>query len=72
MHHLSILLVIAYIGFAILWDLTAAILGLEKTASWCSAARAVNRATNGLLALGSIALWIHVFLLPYLPSFWRR
>ena len=71
-HKASICLFIAYIVIAIAWDLFAGLAGGLHSNSWCEAARQVNRTTDGLIALCSIALWIHVFFLPWLPTFWRH
>jgi hypothetical protein len=58
----------------VLWDLLMIALGI-KNASFCQGMRVLNAESDGLLALGSLlgglALWIHIFLLPCLPAWWK-
>jgi hypothetical protein len=66
----AILVVIFQIFSAIAWDVFAE--GIcHSTATFCQACRDINRDQNGLLALFSLALWIHIFLVCYLPASWR-
>jgi len=75
-HKTALLIVVAYLVVAIGWDLVLAAFGCLYGNSFCQACREVNQAMDGLLALLSpglfAGLWIHIFLLPYLPSWWRH
>ena len=72
---IACLLVLACPLAAIGWDLLMLLLGV-KGASFCQGCRQLNAASDGLLALlwlfGGAGLWIHVFLLPLLPAWWRH
>jgi len=71
-HKCAILLAVSYIIEAIAWDVVLAIFGDLPGNSFCQACREINAASDALLAIGSLGLWIHIFLLPWLPSFWRH
>ena len=62
--------VVGAIVLAVAWDLIMACCGV-RGASISEAMRVVNRDSEGLLALGWLALWFHVFLLPYMPPWWH-
>ena len=71
-HRISLIIVLAYIVGAIAWDVGLAAVGKCWGNSWCEACRELNRSSDGLIALCGLALWVHVFLLPWLPEFWRH
>ena len=70
-HKLSIYLFLAYIVVAVVWDIFVIARG-NTPCTWCQAAREVNAQSDGLLALCSIALWIHIFAVQWLPNVWRH
>jgi hypothetical protein len=70
-HKTAILIVIAYIVLAIGWDVVLAACGQLGGNSFCQACRELNAAMDGLMALLLPGLFIHIFLLPLLPSWWR-
>ena len=71
-HKTAILLAAAYLVIAIAWDLVLAATGQLAGNSFCAACRELNAAMDGLLALGLPALYVHIFLLPWLPIWWRH
>jgi hypothetical protein len=70
-HKTAICIVSVYIIVAIVWDVLLACCGKLGDNSFCEACREINAASDGLLALCLIALWIHIFLLPLLPAWWK-
>ena len=62
--------VVAIIVACLLWDGVMISIGNDR-ATFCEACRVLNRESNALFALGCIALFVHIFLLPLLPSWWR-
>lgn len=69
--HASILIVLGTIATAIAWDVVLAAHGKLNGDSWCDAVRTINRASAGLLALTSAAVWLHIFLQEFIPLDWR-
>lgn len=69
--HYAILIVLTSIAAAIAWDALLIAHGKLQGDSWCEACRTINRTSQGLLALGSLALWCHIFLQSFLPTDWR-
>jgi hypothetical protein len=71
LHKIAISLVIGYCVLAAAWDIfLATFTGALGSSSFCQAAREINEASGGLLAIGCLGLWIHVFLFWYLPKWW--
>ena len=68
---LAKLIVLFDIALAGLWDLAARV-WRTGTTSYCEACREINRGCNGLLALGAVALWVHIFAVPILPGWWTE
>jgi len=71
-HKIAIAIAIAYIVGAIGWDLALAACGCLHGNSFCQAWRELNQAMDGLPALLLPGLYMHIFLLPCLPSWWRH
>lgn len=71
-HKLAILLAVAYIVVAIGWDLYLAARGDLYGNSFCQACRELNQAMDGLPSLMLPGLYLHIFLLPCLPSWWKH
>lgn len=71
-HKTAIILAIAYILVAIGWDLVLAAFGHLYGNSFCEACREINQAMDGLMALVLPGLYIHIYLLPFLPACWRH
>jgi len=70
---IAIYVVVSTIVVALGWDTLLICLGQDiHQSSFCQACRNLNKSTDGLLALGAVALWIHIFLLQILPSWWRH
>jgi len=72
MHKIALGIVVAYIVLAIGWDIVCGSGGTVHDNSFCQACRELNRTCDGLFALCSVALWLHVFCLPWLPAFWKH
>ena len=70
-HKVSILIVIASVVAALVWDAIMLSCG-DSQDSWSQACRDLNRDSAGLIALCSVALWVHLFLLDYLPKGWHN
>ena len=68
-HAISIAVVIVYIVVAVAVDGISAAFGFGWS-SFCDACRELNQATGGMLALGSVALWVHIYLRCLLPKTW--
>ena len=68
-HKISILIVLAYILVAILWDVIVVSLGY-KHATFCQAVRDLNRDSDGLLGLCLVALVVHILCLQWFPNSW--
>ena len=69
-HRISILIVLAYLTIAILWDFAMDALGVQHE-SFCDACVYWNAWSNGLFALLLPGLWIHIFGQQWLPGSWR-
>jgi hypothetical protein len=71
LHRIAILLVIAYVVVAGAWDAFLAAFTNDLSAdSFCQAARELNQTSGGLLAVATLAIWVHVFLIWWLPRAW--
>ena len=71
-HKIAIAIAAAYIVVAIGWDLFLAARGQLYGNSFCEACREINQAMDGLPALLLPGLYVHIFLLQFLPSCWRH
>ena len=69
--HKAIVAVLACIAIGLGWDAYVLWFSAYPRATFCEASRELNRASNGLLALGYFSLGVHIFFLPWLPSWWR-
>lgn len=69
-HRIAVCVVLFTIAVAVLWDAAAIALGSRET--FCHATRQINEASNGLVAMFSIALWFHLFFLEFLPASWTE
>lgn len=67
--HLAVGLIVATIVLGVGWDVVVVFI-MGKGQSICEACRELNQATDGLFALTSLALWVHIFFKCFLPSCW--
>lgn len=72
LHKVALMLVAAYVAIAVGWDLVLAAFGDLYGNSFCQACRELNQSMDGLFALLVPGLYLHIFLLPLLPSWWRH
>jgi len=73
MRRMTILVCISTAAVLLLWDLLCCLYDQTSASPTIShVLRRANSMSGGLLALSLLAVWIHLFLIQYLPQSWQE